>query len=135
MLFCVWGSRDFALPHQDYTSTSLVILFVICQSPVGFGISVSVLSFFDAFAGDLPFEILLVMNYCLTQKYNLINCHLSNARARLFPYRYIIVHLSPSLFLHPKQEILTLSFLFCEFLPRTEELYESSSIHGRGDSD
>ena len=34
VLFCVWGSRDFALPLQDYTSAFLVfsLLTIICQS-------------------------------------------------------------------------------------------------------
>ena len=86
--------------------------FVICQSPDGLDISASVLSSLDGFAGDSPFETLLALNYCLTQAYNLINCHLSNAWSRLFPYRYLIVHLSPSLFLHPKQEVRTFIFIF-----------------------
>ena len=53
--FFVWDSGDFALPCQDYTSSSLVIHFVICQSPVGIDITVSVLSSLDTVTGRLPF--------------------------------------------------------------------------------
>ena len=70
MLFCEWDSGDFAIPLQDYTSESLIILFVICQSPVGLGMSVSVLSSLDAFAGGSPFETLLALNYSRTQAYD-----------------------------------------------------------------
>ena len=83
--FCtfVCGTRDFAPLHKDYTSASFVIHFVIGILPVGLGISVSVLSSLDAFAGGLPFETLLPPKCCLTQSYNLISLHLSCARAQL----------------------------------------------------
>ena len=61
---------------------------------------------------DYPFEALLELNYCVTQEYNLIHCHLSNDRDRLFPCRYLIVHFSPSLFLHPKQDVRVFVFIF-----------------------
>ena len=51
----------------------------------------------------------LLSIHCLTLVYNLINCHLWDARTRLFPFRFYIVHsslcitFSPTLFLHHKR--------------------------------
>ncbi len=44
--------------------------------------------------------------------YNLINCHLWNARARLFPCRFQIVHFSPTLSLHYKTRSSCFRFYF-----------------------
>jgi hypothetical protein len=67
--------------------------FCYLSIPIGIGSSVSILSSLDAFAGSVPFETFLTLNYCLTLVYNLITFHLWNARARLFPCRFQIVHL------------------------------------------
>ena len=129
----VWVSGDFALPHQDYTSVSLVFPFRYCLSPIGLGISVSVLSSLDTFAGGVPFETLLTLNYYLTLAYNLINCHLWNTRDRLFPWRYLIVHLSPSLFLHPKQEVRVFIFIFRVFSSQRRALWITLQTWERGE--
>ncbi len=83
----------------------------------------STLSSLDAFAGSFPFETFLPLNYCLTLVYNLINCYLSNARDRLFPCRFQIVHVSPTLSLHPKTRSSPFRFGFWSFfLPQKSSI-------------
>ena len=102
--------------HKDYTSSSFVIHFVIWQLPIGLGISVSVWSSLDAFAGDLPFETLLAPKCCLTQAYNLVNLCPSYARVRLLsvpssnrPFSY-----RPSLYIIPGEgRVIELDYAWC----------------------
>ncbi len=96
---CMWRpGQDFVLPLSQGLHFSIVCYpFCYLTIPVGLVSSVSILSSLDAFAGTFPFETFLTLNYCLTLVYNLINCHLWNARARLLPYRFQIFHFSPTL--------------------------------------
>jgi hypothetical protein len=98
--------RDFVPPLTQGLHFSIVCYpFCYLSIPVGLDSSVSILSSLDAYAGRFPFETFLALNYCLTLVYNLINFHLWNARARLFPFRFLIVHFSPTLSLHTKQGV------------------------------
>ena len=109
----MWNSdRDFVPPHREGLHFNIVYYpFHYLSIPVGLGSSASILSSLDSFAGSFPFEAFLTMNYCLTLVYNLINCHLSNDRTRFFPYRFRIVHFSPTLSVSQNEEF-ALSFWF-----------------------
>jgi hypothetical protein len=84
--------RDFVPPLTQGLHFRIVCYpFCYLSIPVGIGSSVSILSSLDAFAGSFAFETFLTLNYCLTLVYNLIYCHLWNARVQLFPCRFQIV--------------------------------------------
>ncbi len=101
---CMWKPGQYFVPPLSQGLHFIIVCYPFCylSIPVGLGSSVSILSSLDAFAGSFPFETFLALNYCVTLVYNLINYHLWNARARLFPCRFQIVHFSPTLSLHHK---------------------------------
>ena len=108
--------RDFVPPLSQGLHFGIVCYpFCYLSIPVGLGSSVSILSSLDAFAGSFAFETFLTLNYCLTLVYNLINCHLWNARARLFPCRFQIVHFSLTLSLRHKTRSSCFRFYFWSF--------------------
>jgi hypothetical protein len=106
---------------------------------------VSILSSLDAFAGSFPFETFLALNYCLTLVYNLINCHLWNARARLFSMPFS----NRSFLADPLSTSRNKEFVFSllifrvsssrlvnqEFGPRAEEFMNRTPKHRSGESE
>ena len=87
--------------RKDYTSSSFVFHFVICQSPVGLGISVSVLS-----SGRLLSVSLSIVSFISHRPSHCIT----------------------------KQGVRTFVFIFA-VSSTPEDLYESCSRSGRGESD
>ena len=125
----MWSpGRDFVPPSTQGLHFSIVYyLFHYLSIPVGLGssVTVSILSSLDAFAGSFPFETFLALNYCLTPVYNL-----SNARVRLFLYRFQIVHFSPTHSLHHKTRSSRFRFGFWSFF-----LAQKSSMNRAPDAE